>query len=55
VDLLRNTQQPLLAICLGPVLEPIAAPVKPAASPQAPKKNSQSARAVRAARASARN
>jgi len=52
VDLLRNAQQPLLALCLGPVLEHIAAPAKLAV--QAPKKNSQPVRAARAARATAR-
>jgi DNA-binding transcriptional MerR regulator len=52
VDLLRNAQQPLLALCLGPVLEHIAAPAK--LSVQAPKKNSQPVRAARAARAAAR-
>jgi hypothetical protein len=26
VDLLRNAQQPLLALCLGPVLAPVAVP-----------------------------
>lgn len=60
IDLLRNTQQPLLAICIGPVLERVLAPapVAGAASvaayppaPMAPKKGSQPVRAVRAARA----
>jgi DNA-binding transcriptional MerR regulator len=54
VDLLRNAQQPLLALCLGPVLEHVSAPHGLAAQTQAPKKNSQSARAANAARASAR-
>jgi DNA-binding transcriptional MerR regulator len=31
IDLLRNTQQPLLAICIGPILERVLAPA-PAAS-----------------------
>jgi DNA-binding transcriptional MerR regulator len=56
IDLLRNTQQPLLAICLGPVLERALAPVAtvPLPTAQAPKKSSQPARSVRAARAAAR-
>jgi len=57
VDLLRNAQQPLLALCLGPVLEHVEAPAKIAQAPQVsqiPKKNSQPVRAVRAARATAR-
>ena len=34
IDLLRNTQQPLLAICLGPVLERVLAPLpEPAEAP----------------------
>jgi DNA-binding transcriptional MerR regulator len=49
IDLLRNTQQPLLAICVGPVLKQVLAPGLPA--PQAPKKSSQPVRAARAARA----
>ncbi len=49
IDLLRNTQQPLLAICVGPVLEQVLTPGLPA--PQAPKKSSQPVRAARAARA----
>jgi DNA-binding transcriptional MerR regulator len=56
IDLLRNTQQPLLAICIGPVLERVLlppAPLQPA--PQAPKKRSQSVRVARAARAAARS
>jgi len=51
IDLLRNTQQPLLAICLGPVLERVLAPE----AAEAPKKGSQTVRAARAARATARN
>lgn len=60
IDLLRNTQQPLLAICIGPVLERVLAPLVPSPSapqalkPQISKKSSQSVRAVHAARASAR-
>jgi len=55
IDLLRDAQQPLLAICLGPVLERVLAPVEPPpVAVQAPKKSSQPARAVRAARALAR-
>jgi DNA-binding transcriptional MerR regulator len=54
IDLLRNAQQPLLALCLGPVLEHVAAPPKIAAQSQVPKKKSQPARTARAARASAR-
>lgn len=53
IDLLRNAQQPLLAICLGPVLERVLAPAAPVQT-QAPKKHSQPVRAARAARASAR-
>ncbi len=34
IDLLRNTQQPLLAICIGPVLERVLAPA-PAVAPAA--------------------
>ena len=33
VDLLRNTQQPLLAICIGPVLRRVLAPQPEAAEP----------------------
>jgi DNA-binding transcriptional MerR regulator len=52
IDLLRNTQQPLLAICVGPVLERVLAPDLPASAlPQAPKKSSQPVRPARAARA----
>ncbi len=54
VDLLRNAQQPLLALCLGPVLEHVSAPHGLAAKAQAPKKRSQPVRTARAARASAR-
>jgi len=54
VDLLRNAQQPLLALCLGPVLEHVAAPHGLTAKVQAPKKRSQPVRTARAARASAR-
>ena len=55
IDLLRNAQQPLLAICIGPVLERVLAPLGPLPlAPQAPKKNSQPVRVARAARASAR-
>jgi DNA-binding transcriptional MerR regulator len=54
IDLLRNTQQPLLAICLGPVLERVLAPVEPSPITPAPKKSSQPVRPVRAARAAAR-
>ncbi len=59
IDLLRNAQQPLLAICLGPVLEQVLLPAEAAALRQVPlrqvpKKSSQPARAARAARASAR-
>jgi DNA-binding transcriptional MerR regulator len=62
IDLLRNTQQPLLAICIGPVLERVLtpAPAAQAASvaahpplPLAPKKSSQPSRVVRATRAAA--
>jgi DNA-binding transcriptional MerR regulator len=35
IDLLRDTQQPLLAICIGPVLERVLAP-EPAAGAPAP-------------------
>jgi DNA-binding transcriptional MerR regulator len=54
IDLLRNAQQPLLAICLGLVLERVFAPPVPSPLPQAPKKNPQPVRTARAARASAR-
>jgi DNA-binding transcriptional MerR regulator len=54
IDLLRNTQQPLLAICLGPVLERVLAP-DGARQPQVPKKRSQPVRAARAARATGRS
>ena len=58
IDLLRNTQQPLLAICVGPVLERVLAPAAPSpppqAPPQTPKKRSQPVPAARAARALAR-
>jgi DNA-binding transcriptional MerR regulator len=56
VDLLRNARQPLLAICIGPVLEQVLAPpldlvdVKAAS---APKKASHSVRPAKAARAKA--
>ena len=53
IDLLRNTQQPLLAVCIGPVLERVLAPGA-ALPPQAPKVRSQPARTARAARASVR-
>ena len=33
IDLLRNTQQPLLAICVGPVLERVLAPDLAGAAP----------------------
>lgn len=55
IDLLRNTQQPLLAICLGPVLERVLAPETTEAEQPAPKKNSQPVRAAKAGRASARH
>jgi DNA-binding transcriptional MerR regulator len=52
IDLLRNTQQPLLAICVGPVLERVFTPEVTLPPPsQAPKKGSQPVRAARAARA----
>ena len=55
IDLLRNAQQPLLAICIGPVLERVLAPPTPSPlAEQVPKKSSQPVRAARAARASAR-
>ncbi len=53
IDLLRDTQQPLLAICIGPVLERVLAPVE-ALQPQVPKMHSQPVRAARAKRASVR-
>jgi hypothetical protein len=59
IDLLRDTQQPLLAICIGPVLERVLSPA-PAAEqvasplPLAPKKSSQPVRPAGAARAKAR-
>jgi hypothetical protein len=52
IDLLRNTQQPLLAVCIGPVLERVLAPA--AAPPPAPKVHSQPVRTARAARAAVR-
>jgi DNA-binding transcriptional MerR regulator len=58
IDLLRNAQQPLLAICIGPVLERVLAPLQIApqvAKVQVPKKSSQPVRAARAARAAARH
>ncbi len=54
IDLLRNTQQPLLAICIGPVLEGVFTPA-PVAGSVAPKKRSQPARAARATRAIAQS
>jgi hypothetical protein len=61
---LRNTQQPLLAICVGPVVEQVFAPAASVVSqagaapvaasvpaPLAPKKGSQPARTARATRA----
>jgi DNA-binding transcriptional MerR regulator len=52
IDLLRNTQQPLLAICLGPVLERVLAPAEPLPVVlQAPKKSAQSAHSASTARA----
>jgi len=54
IDLLRNTQQPLLAICLGPVLERVLAPAETSPISPAPKKSSQPARTARAARAAVR-
>jgi DNA-binding transcriptional MerR regulator len=51
IDLLRNTRQPLLAICVGPVLEQVLAPgLASSPVPKAPKKNSQRVPAARAAR-----
>jgi DNA-binding transcriptional MerR regulator len=55
IDLLRDTQQPLLAICIGPVLERVLAPPPPVPpARQAPKMKSQPVRAARAMRTSAR-
>ncbi|HVJ06362.1 MAG TPA: MerR family transcriptional regulator [Candidatus Saccharimonadales bacterium] len=54
IDLLRNAQQPLLAICIGPVLERVLAPLQATPELRVPKKSSQSVRAARAARAAAR-
>jgi len=56
IDLLRNTQQPLLAICIGPVLQRVlaeapAGAAEPAPTPLAPKKRTQPAPAARATRA----
>lgn len=64
IDLLRNTQQPLLAICIGPVLERVLAPegpLLPEEEPpmqqvpvsQAPKKSSQAVRQAQAMRTKA--
>jgi DNA-binding transcriptional MerR regulator len=56
IDLLRNAQQPLLAVGIGLVLKRVLAP--PVLSPsarQVPKKNVQPARAARVARASSRS
>jgi DNA-binding transcriptional MerR regulator len=53
IDLLRDTQQPLLAICIGPLLERVMAPSEPEAT-QLSKKRSQSVRVVRSTRTSAR-
>jgi DNA-binding transcriptional MerR regulator len=56
IDLLRNAHQPLLAICIGPVLERVLAPPVPAPlSPQAPKKSVQPVRVARVARAALRS
>jgi DNA-binding transcriptional MerR regulator len=53
IDLLRNAQQPLLALCLGPVMEHVSSPAK--LPVQVPKKRSpQPARAAKAAHATAR-
>jgi DNA-binding transcriptional MerR regulator len=50
IDLLRDTQQPLLAICIGPVLERVLAPPAPLpTAQQAPKKSSQPVRAAHTA------
>ena len=67
IDLLRDAQQPLLAICVGPVLERVLAPASEMlkvpqvaqqaaqqVSSRAPKKSSQPVRAAVAARAKAR-
>jgi len=62
IDLLRNTQQPLLAICLGPMLERVLAPETGEAEdatlklihPTAPKKSSQPVKVARAVRTAAR-
>ncbi len=53
IDLLRDTQQPLLAICIHPSAALAQSQVAPAAS-QVPKKSSQPVRAASAARAKAR-
>jgi DNA-binding transcriptional MerR regulator len=51
IDLLRDTQQPLLAICIGPVLERVLAPTPAAlAATAVPKKSSQPVRAAGLAR-----
>ena len=49
VDLLRNARQPLLALCLAPVLQDLTPP----AHPQAPKKSSHTVRAGNIARTKA--
>jgi DNA-binding transcriptional MerR regulator len=64
IDLLRDTRQPLLAICIGPVLQRVLAPEPKAelpvtvpesqVAPSAPKKRSQSVRTAAAARAKVR-
>jgi DNA-binding transcriptional MerR regulator len=67
IDLLRDTQQPLLAICVGPILERVLAPAVTAESPlpdsvprhsippdSVPKKSAQAVRVARAPRAKAR-
>ena len=55
IDLLRDTQQPLLAICIAPVLERVLAPPSPLPQArQAPKKKSQPVRAAHPARTLAR-
>jgi DNA-binding transcriptional MerR regulator len=55
IDLLRDTQQPLLAICIGPVLERVLAPPMPLpVARQTAKKKSQAVRAVQSARTLAR-
>ena len=47
IDLLRNTQQPLLAICIGPVLERVLRPSTPTAgalgTPVSPQQNKDKA------------